>query len=102
MQTKNLIIPIVGDFAGPKALREVGAFLKEHSATVTAFYVSNVEDYLRTNGVWQKFCANVATIPIDTSSLFIRPGNRIAIPIGNALDATFSSMAAETASCAAK
>jgi len=69
---------------------------------VTAFYVSNVEDYLRTNGVWQKFCANVATIPIDTSSLFIRPGNRIAIPIGNALDATFSSMATETASCTAK
>ena len=102
MQTKNLIIPIVGDFAGPKALREVGAFLKEHSATVTAFYASNVEDYLRTNGVWQKFCANVAMIPIDTSSLFIRPGNRIAIPIGNALDATFSSMATETASCTAK
>ena len=97
MQTKNLIIPIVGDFAGPKALREVGAFVKEPSANVTAFYVSNVEDYLRTNGVWQKFCANVATIPIDTSSLFIRPGN-----IGNALGATFGSMAAETASCAAK
>jgi len=97
MQTKNLIIPIVGDFAGPKALREVGAFVKEHSANVTAFYVSNVEDYLRTNGVWQKFCGNVATIPIDTSSLFIRPGN-----IGNALGATFGSMAAETASCAAK
>ena len=43
LQSKNLIVPIVGDFAGPKALRAVGAFLKARGATVTAFYVSNVE-----------------------------------------------------------
>ena len=40
------IVPIVGDFAGPKALRAVGEYLEAHGATVTAFYSSNVEQYL--------------------------------------------------------
>src|SRR5262249_265604 len=28
MEARNLIVPVVGDFAGPKALRAVGSFLK--------------------------------------------------------------------------
>src|SRR6185503_19098095 len=47
LETRNLIIPVVGNFAGPKALRAVGAYLKQQGATVSAFYVSNVEQYLR-------------------------------------------------------
>ena len=31
-ESRNLIVPIVGDFAGPKALRAVGAYLREHGA----------------------------------------------------------------------
>jgi hypothetical protein len=73
LEQNNLIVPIVGDFAGPKALRAVGAFLKEHGALVSAFYVSNVEEYLQRNGVWPKFCANVASMPLDPTSVFIRP-----------------------------
>jgi hypothetical protein len=73
MQSRNLIIPVVGDFAGPKALRAVGAFVRERGASVTAFYLSNVEQYLGRNGVWPAFCANVATFPLDDASVFIRP-----------------------------
>jgi hypothetical protein len=73
MQGQNLIVPIVGDFAGPKALRAVGAFVKARGAVVSAFYVSNVEQYLERNGVWDAFCANVATMPLDETSVFIRP-----------------------------
>ena len=72
-ETHNLLVPIVGNFAGPKALRAVGTYLKEHGAVVTAFYVSNVEQYLRGDGIWPDFCANVATLPLDQSSVFIRP-----------------------------
>src|SRR5438477_6840222 len=46
MERKNLIIPIVGNFAGPKAVRAVGTYLKQHGAGVTMFYTSNVEQYL--------------------------------------------------------
>ena len=90
MESSNLIVPIVGDFAGPKALRSLGAWLKEHGATVTAFYVSNVEMYLQRNGVWNAFCANAAALPTDAASIFIRPGSR----------QPFSGIAEETAACA--
>ena len=40
---KNLIIPVVGDFAGQKALASIGDYLKKNGVTVTAFYLSNVE-----------------------------------------------------------
>ena len=74
LESKNLIVPLVGDFAGPKALRAVGAWLKSRDAVVTAFYLSNVESYLTRNGVWPAFCANVASMPLDEASAFIRPG----------------------------
>jgi hypothetical protein len=93
MAGKNLIVPVVGDFAGPKALRSIGAWLKARGAIVNAFYVSNVEQYLRQNGVWAAFCANVVTLPLDRASLFIRP---------NRGGSSLSPMMAETAVCAAR
>ena len=55
MQLKNLIVPIVGDFAGPKALRAVGRFVRERGGKVTSFYTSNVEQYLFQNQVWKRY-----------------------------------------------
>jgi len=72
-QKKNLIVPVVGDFAGSKAIRAVGAYLKEHDAFVSAFYVSNVEQYLFQQGDdWSKFYRNIETLPLDPTSSFIR------------------------------
>jgi hypothetical protein len=73
MEQKNLIIPLVGNFAGPKAIRAVGAYLKEHGAPVTMFYTSNVEQYLFQQGDdWRRYYSNVATLPLDSSSIFVR------------------------------
>jgi hypothetical protein len=72
LERNNLIVPLVGDFAGDKAIRSVGQYVKEHGATVTAFYTSNVEQYLFQSDDWKKFFANVATLPRDSSSTFIR------------------------------
>lgn len=70
---RNVIVPIVGDFAGPKALRAVGRYLREHEATVTAIYTSNVEQYLFQNADnWRRYYANVASLPTDSLSTFIR------------------------------
>src|SRR5262249_3928426 len=33
MESRNLIVPVVGDFAGPKALRAIGGWLKARGAT---------------------------------------------------------------------
>jgi hypothetical protein len=72
LETRNLIVPIVGDFGGSKALRAVGRYAREHGVTVGAFYLSNVEQYLREDAKWDAFCANVAAMPLDASSTFIR------------------------------
>jgi len=72
LERNNLIVPLVGDFAGDKAIRAVGQYVKDHGATVTAFYTSNVEQYLFQSDDWKKFFSNVATLPVDTSSTFIR------------------------------
>jgi hypothetical protein len=72
LQMQNRIVPIVGDFAGEKALRSVGRFLKDHGATVTAFYTSNVEFYLFQSDDWRKFLTNVSYMPLDADSYFIR------------------------------
>jgi hypothetical protein len=40
---------------------------------VSAFYVSNVEQYLFQDGKATAFYQNVATLPLNASSVFIRP-----------------------------
>lgn len=72
MERKNLIVPLVGDFAGPKTIRSVGQYLKDHQTTVTAFYLSNVEQYLFNDDRAQDFYENVAMLPVEPSSMFIR------------------------------
>jgi len=87
LQRQNLIVPVVGDFAGDKALVEIGRYVRDRGAIVNTFYVSNVERYLFDQGVRGKqFYANVSTLPADASSTFIRAvtsdiSRRMNIPI---------------------
>ena len=73
LETNNLIVPLVGDFAGPKAIRSVASYLKDRHLVVSAFYLSNVEQYLfQGDDDWRRFYQNVGTLPLDSSSTFIR------------------------------
>jgi hypothetical protein len=73
LQLRNLVVPVVGDFAGPKAMRAVGEYLKSHGAVVSAIYTSNVEQYLfRDPHKWRQYYDNVATMPLDSTSTFVR------------------------------
>src|SRR5580704_1974414 len=95
LESRNLVVPVVGNFAGPRAIRAVGAYLKQRDATVSAFYLSNVEQYLRLQRGWNTFCANVATLPLDDTSTFIRAGHGGRVSRGTALTAELGVMAAE-------
>jgi hypothetical protein len=75
LETRNMLVPVVGDFGGDKAIRAVGKYLKSVDATVSAFYLSNVEQYLVMDGKWDRFCGNAASLPLDDASMFIRTGN---------------------------
>jgi hypothetical protein len=101
MHAKNLIVPVVGNFAGPKAVRAVGAYLKQRDAVVSAYYLSNVEQYLRRQGTWQSFCENVATLPLDETSTFIRSVRNPAYGFGVGLESMLGNMASEVKACAA-
>src|SRR5215831_3494377 len=86
MHRKNLIVPVVGDFAGPKAIRAVAEYLQQRHATVTTFYLSNVEQYLfRSTGAAQRFYENVQALPIDSTSTFIRSVPPFGLALGSAV-----------------
>jgi hypothetical protein len=106
LEGRNLIVPLAGDFGGKKAIRAVGQYVKDHNATVTAFYLSNVERYLfqptgpNQNGGWTNFYENVATLPLDPSSTFIRsvggsvPGGPGGMRLPNVLSSMQDTLAA--------
>ena len=50
----------------------IGEYLRKNSFTVTAYYTSNVEQYLFQNEVFSAFAENVRKLPITDKSLFIR------------------------------
>jgi hypothetical protein len=71
--------------------------MKARGGVIGAFYLSNVEQYL----TGDSFCRNVATMPLDEGSTFIRSqsggggGGGRGVGFVNSLGA----MAAETRSC---
>lgn len=72
MEREGRVIPVVGDFAGARAMPGIAAEIQKQHLTVSAFYVSNVEQYLFEPGVWARWSRNVAALPIDDKSVFIR------------------------------
>jgi len=84
LQDRNLVVPVVGNFSGPMALASIGAWVRERGGVVTAFYTSNVEQYLFQDGTWDRFRRNVELMPVDATSTFIRSCfNNCASPTGS-------------------
>ena len=82
LQRRNLVIPVVGDFAGETSLKSISEYVRSHDSTISVFYVSNVELYLTISSfnedveynesTFARYFENVVSMPIDDSSLFIR------------------------------
>jgi hypothetical protein len=70
LQSRNLIVPVVGDFGGPSAIHRVGDYVRKHADVIHAFYGSNVGVYL-TNQQTRAFCGNLATLPSAPRAWFI-------------------------------
>lgn len=99
LESNNLLMPIVGDFGGPTAIRAVAGYLNEKGATVSAFYLSNVEQYLRQDGMWDRLCRNVRTLPLDESSTFIRSARDRQFGFGRGLNSELGNMRDDTMAC---
>jgi len=72
LEARNLVIPVVGNLAGPHALREIGRVLTERGEKLSVLYVSNVEFYLMREGSFDTFAASVRTLPYSARSVIIR------------------------------
>jgi|KBSMisStandDraft_5_1062788.scaffolds.fasta_scaffold67927_4 hypothetical protein len=73
MQLRDRIVPVVGNVAGDKAVKAIGAYARDHGLKVSAFYLSNVEQYLITrDGGFDEYAANVKTLPHDSTSVIVR------------------------------
>jgi len=101
LESRNLVVPLVGDFAGSKTLRAVGNYLRSQNATVSAFYLSNVEMYLYREMVWDSFCRNVATLPMGDRSVFIRSAFDGRYGRGFGLNEDFGPLVPEVEHCGA-
>jgi hypothetical protein len=64
LERARRVVPVVGDFAGPHALKAIGRELKARGESVTAFYLSNVEFYLFRGGVFERFLENLGELPL--------------------------------------
>ncbi len=72
LQRRDRVVPVTGDLAGPKAVRAIAQYLVETDRKVSAFYLSNVEQYLFRNDVFPAFVANVRALPAGPSSVLVR------------------------------
>ena len=99
LELHNLVVPVVGNFEGPKAIRAIAAYLHATGATVEAFYLSNVEQYLVQDGKWDTFCRNVAALPLDAKSTFIRSAQGGGYRPGGGFVSSLGAMADEVSGC---
>ena len=72
LESRDLIIPVVGDLAGPSTLAGIGKLLTSRHETLSAFYTSNVEFYLQREGTFPRFVANLRQIPRASHAVIIR------------------------------
>ena len=72
LQTRDLIIPVVGNLSGPSALAAIGRTIAQRGEHLNAFYASNVEFYLFADGRFGEYAANLRRLPHDERSVIIR------------------------------
>jgi hypothetical protein len=73
LETRGLVVPVVGNVAGDKAVKSIGQYAADHHLVISAFYLSNVEQYLLgRDGGFDDYARNVVALPRDSASVIIR------------------------------
>jgi hypothetical protein len=97
LERAGLVVPVIGNLAGPKAMRAIGDYLRETGRTLTALYSSNVEMYLYGAGTFDAFAENVRALParqagaLQGSGVMIRSWfNRGGMMLPNSVPGHFS------------
>ena len=72
LQDRNLVIPVVGNFAGTHAFSAIAQWMTASGERLSALYASNVEQYLFRDGSFDTFARNLERLPRDSKSIVIR------------------------------
>jgi hypothetical protein len=72
LQARDRVIPVVGDVSGGRAMRAIGAALTTDDVALSAFYISNVEDYLFRDDSFGRFADNLSRLPRTPRAMMIR------------------------------
>jgi len=72
LEARDGLVPVVGNLSGPKALAAIGQEISRRGEKVSAFYISNIENYLFRDGSFPRFVENVKKLPHTDKSVIIR------------------------------
>jgi len=72
IEGRDRVIPVVGDLGGTHAVAAIGRWMKEHDERLSAFYVSNVENYLFRDGAFGRYMENLNRLPHNERSVIVR------------------------------
>jgi hypothetical protein len=72
LQSRDRVIPVVGNLSGTKALAGIGRVMTERGEPLSAFYASNVEFYLDREGSYPRFIGNLSHMPHTSRAVIIR------------------------------
>jgi hypothetical protein len=72
LEARDLVVPVVGNLAGPRALAAIGQEITRRGEKISAFYISNIENYLLRDGSFPRFMDNVKKLPHTDKSVIIR------------------------------
>lgn len=81
LQGRDGVIPVVGDLGGTHTLAAMGRWMTERQERLSAFYVSNVENYLFRGGSFRQYMENLNRLPRTDRSVIVRSiFGRFALP----------------------
>jgi hypothetical protein len=72
LQQQDLVIPVVGDLSGPRALAAIAALMSRRGQRLSALYASNVEYYLFGDPRFGAYIENLRRLPRTERSVIIR------------------------------
>jgi hypothetical protein len=72
LEARDLVIPVVGDVSGSRAMAAIAAEMSTRHEPLSAFYISNVEYYLFADGRFGAFVENLKRMPATDRSTMIR------------------------------
>jgi hypothetical protein len=72
LEGRDGVVPVVGDVAGPRAMHAIAADIGARGERLSAFYISNVENYLFRDGSFARYAENIGRFPRSSRSFVIR------------------------------